>query len=100
VRQIYAEEVTKHVRLTILRVLVDSHDWRANESILATMVDEMGISVDRPKVVEEIRWLETAGLVEVTDISGFLIAQCTEEGMQVARGRKTYEGVRRPHKKS
>lgn len=99
-RPVYAGEIQRHVRLTILRVLIDSNDWRANESILATMVDEIGLSVDREQVVAEIRWLADTKLVEVTEIADLLIAQLTEEGMQVGRGRKTHPGVRKPAKQS
>jgi hypothetical protein len=95
-----AEELTRHVRLTILRALLDCKDWRANESFLSTMVDEIGLSAEREEVVMQCYWLEGEGLVENKVVADLVIAQLTEEGMQVARGRKTHMGVRRPSKKS
>lgn len=99
-RPVVAIELVRHVRLTILRALVDCKDWRSNESFLTTMVDEIGLAAERDEIVAELKWLAREGLVETTKVAGLIIAQLTDKGMLVARGRKTHEGVRRPSKKS
>lgn len=98
-RPVVAVEVKRHIRLTILRALLESQDSRANANILATMVDEMGLGASEEDVEREIAWLADRDLVETVKVSGIVIAQLTDKGMLVARGRKVVEGVRRPSKK-
>ena len=88
--------LTEDRRLVILRLLEQSGDYRANEYLLRTALDSMGHSVGLHVVEADLRFLQELGLATVADNGGVIIAQLTARGADVAFGRATAPGVKRP----
>ena len=91
----YADFVTEHLRITILRLLDESPSMKSNESVLADAVNDFGFAPSRDKVRTELYWLKEQGLVELSGES-CLVAGLTARGEDVARCRVTVPGVKRP----
>lgn len=92
----YSEYLRQDQRLVILRILCEMPSYTANSSVLYNILGEYGHSPSRDQVKTEINWLADQGLVTVEDIGGLLIARVTEHGQDVAQGRTTVTGVKRP----
>lgn len=82
-------------RLVILRSLVDA-GGEANESILQDCLDVFGHRVSRDQVRTHITWLAEQGLVVVENIGSYMVANLTGRGQDVAEGRSTVPGVKKP----
>ncbi|WP_099113744.1 hypothetical protein [Xenorhabdus miraniensis] len=82
-------------RLVVLRSLTEC-GGDANESVLQTCLDAYGHRISRDVVRSHLFWLDEQGLVSVSDISGCLVATLTGRGADVADGRSTVPGVKRP----
>lgn len=92
----YADKVSEDLRLVILRLLAEASGYRANESLLHSLLDGWGHTVSRDRVRTELAWLAEQGAVEVRDIAGVQIATLTARGHDASRGAATIPGVRRP----
>lgn len=94
----YADFLSQDRRLVILRVLVEMPTYRANSSVLHTVLNQWGHEPSRDQVKTELRWLEEQQLVELDDIDNgsVLLAKVTERGQDVAAGRARVDGVKRP----
>ncbi len=92
----YARTVQEHARLTILRLLYEDPDYTMNDSIITDMMPDYGVSQSRDQVRTELAWLREQGLVGYSDDAGIIIARLTERGADVALGRTTVPGVKRP----
>ena len=92
----YSEHHRKHRRLSILRVLADSPEYRANDSLVATIVNDFGLVSTRDQVRGELTWLREQGFVTVKEVAGVMVATLTEAGGEVAAGRRNDPGVARP----
>lgn len=95
----YAEHLSKHVRIALLRVLKEAPAYRANDSILHSATDTLGLSISRDQVKTELTWLADQGLVTLQDLSSVLVATATGRGVDVAEGRTSVPGVQRPSPK-
>lgn len=91
----YADHVTEHLRITMLRLLDESPAMRSNESVLVDAVGEYGFAPSRAKVRTELAWLEEQGLVRLEG-DACLVATLTGRGEDVAKCRATVPGVKRP----
>ncbi|KEQ19181.1 VpaChn25_0724 family phage protein [Endozoicomonas numazuensis] len=84
-------------RLVILRTLADDMaGLQANESVLQTVLKAYGHDISRVLVVSHMKYLEELDLLSLNDISGILIATLKSRGEDVAAGRATVPGVKRP----
>lgn len=84
-------------RLVILRVLDEAPGYSANESVLQTMLERFGHCVSREQVKADMRWLTEAFMTELQVVGEkLLIATATQTGVDVARGRASHPGVKRP----
>lgn len=92
----YAAVVTEDRRLVILRVLLDSTAYTANEFILQTMLERFGHLASADQVRTDLAWLHEQQLVEVEQVSDVRIARLTGRGEDVGRGRAQVPGVKRP----
>ena len=93
----YANYLSEDRRLVILRVLVEMPTYRANSSVLHTVLGEWGHEPSRDQVKSELRWLEEQQLVTLDDVGegSVLLAKLTERGIDVAEGRARVDGVKR-----
>ncbi len=82
-------------RLVLLRSLTEC-GGDANESVLQTCLDAYGHRIGRDVVRSHMSWLEEQRLVSIKDVAGCLVATLTGRGADVAEGRSTVPGVKRP----
>jgi DNA-binding GntR family transcriptional regulator len=92
----YDEIVAEHLRITILRLLVEEPDYALNDSLIRDMVPAYGFQPSRDRVRTQLSWLAEQGLVTLALSGGCLVARLSERGEDVARGRATVPGVKRP----
>lgn len=92
----YEKHIIEHLRITILRLLLEQTDYTLNESLVVDMSTEYGFSPSRDRVRSELYWLREQGLVELREPSGLAVATLTERGADVAAGRALAPGVKRP----
>ena len=86
-----------HARLAILRMLTEASSHSANDSVLMTVMDQLGLPVTRDQLRSQLTWLEEQGLVRLARPSETLVVvQLRERGAEVAIGRSHVEGVQRP----
>lgn len=83
-------------RLVILRVLSEMNGYQANESILQTILDSYGHNISRALVISHLQFLQEQGLVGLENINDIVVATLAGRGADVAHGRATVAGVRRP----
>ncbi|MGX9692937.1 VpaChn25_0724 family phage protein [Achromobacter anxifer] len=83
-------------RLVLLRLLAEMPSYRANSSVLAIALERYGHAMTRDQVKTELRWLEEQGLLSIEDLDTVLVATLRERGQDVATGRTTVPGVKRP----
>ena len=95
----FREIKTADMRLVMLRCIAED-GFSLNESMLQSALEMFGHEVSRDAVRTEMRWLEEQGLVKVEDVAGaILVAHLTGRGQDVAAGRATVPGVKRPRPK-
>ena len=82
-------------RLVMLRSLVEI-GGDANESILQGCLDGYGHRVSRDQVRTHITWLAEQGLVTINMVGSCMVASLTGRGQDVAEGRTTVPGVKKP----
>jgi hypothetical protein len=92
----FAERLSEHRRISLLRTLASGPGYRANESLLQEMLESFGLACTRDQVRTELSWLRDQGFVVLDEIAGIYIARITAAGDDVAAGRTTVPGVRRP----
>lgn len=92
----YLDAVAKDRRLVVLRLLLDSAGYTANEYILQTMLERFGHVVSADLLRTELSWLTEQQLITVDEVSDVQIARLTARGEEVARGRAVNPGVKRP----
>ncbi|RLM23652.1 hypothetical protein BIY29_10140 [Brenneria alni] len=92
----YQDFLREDRRLVILRILSELPGYRANSSLIYSALVQFGHSPSRDQVKSELRWLEEQGLVSIEDVGPVLVATETERGADVAAGRATVPGVKRP----
>lgn len=92
----FLNHVHQDLRLVILRLLAEDSDYEANSSVLQMAVAEFGHNASRDAVHTQLAWLAEQGLLTVTSIKTVQIAKLTARGLDVAQGRATVPGVKRP----
>lgn len=92
----YQSVLHEDQRLVILLTLVEMNGYQANESILQTILDNYGHNISRDLVVSHLRFLQEQGLISLEDINGIQVATLLSRGEDVAHGRATVSGVKRP----
>lgn len=91
----YRNVLMEDQRLVILKGL-DEMNGEANESILQTIMETYGHRIGRDAVRTRIAWLNEQALISVRDVSGCMVATLNQRGLDVAQGRVTVPGVKRP----
>lgn len=93
----YSDFHFQHVRLTILRLLAEAPGYSANDSVLTTAVNAMGLICTRDQMRTNLAWLDEQRLVTLLKPTDTLtVATITERGADVAAGRSIVAGVQRP----
>jgi hypothetical protein len=86
-----------HVRLSTLRLLDSQPTYSANDSVLVTAVQALGLSCTRDQMRAHLSWLKEVGAVTLLmPMDGVTVATLTERGADVANGRSAIPGIQRP----
>jgi len=91
----FAQHLDAHRRLAILQGLESSAQYRANEVLLRSFCDAVGVAASRDRIRGDVAWLFEQGLIE-QQLGDFIVATLTARGLDVATGRATCPGVARP----
>lgn len=93
----YFDYAMGHVRLAVLRTLVEAPTSAANDSVLATAMGELGLPVTRDQLRTQLGWLQEQGLVKLNrPVDSLIVVQLRERGVEVALGRAFVDGIQRP----
>lgn len=93
----FLEHIESDRRLVILISLTGMPGYEANEHVLHAYLDDYGHNGTREQLRQDIAYLEKYGLVKAQVIGGKVtVATLTEKGDDVAKGRTTCPGVKRP----
>ncbi len=92
----YSQVVAEHLRITVLRLLLEDPGYSGNEALLVDMSTAYGFSPSRDRMRTELDWLREQGLVTLSGPEHCRTARLTERGADVAAGRATAPGVKRP----
>ncbi|WP_151730343.1 VpaChn25_0724 family phage protein [Acinetobacter junii] len=93
----YLDKLIEEARLVILRCLNELPSYRANSSTLTSLLDTYAISMTRDGIKTQLSWLAEQGLIEIEDdLGSVLVVKLTERGQDIANGRSTTHGVKRP----
>jgi hypothetical protein len=93
----YVEKHVKPVRRAItLRFLEQCKGYNSNADIIVRVINDTpdGISAYYNEVVEDLRWLETKGYVQLTG-ENTIIVTATPAGLRIARGDNIDTGISR-----
>lgn len=93
----FQQTVMEDRRLSLLLLLSDSPGYSANAFLLQTAVNQAyGHSVSIDQVRTDLAWLGEQGLLSVKAMGDVVVATMTVRGADVAAGRATVPGVKRP----
>lgn len=95
----FSELMDSDRRLVILRTLEEDPGYTLNESVLQSFLEAMGHTVSRDRVRTDMEWLREQGLVTIQEIVSVKVATITGRGADVACGRASVPGVKRPRPK-
>lgn len=91
----FAEHFAEDRRLVILKVIEGAPGYTANEFILQATLARFGHSVPLDRIRTDLAWLAEQDLVTVSGAK-LNVATATPRGLDVAAGRATLPGVKRP----
>lgn len=92
----FAAHMAEDRRLVMLRVLLESTAYTTNEFLLQSMLEKFGHVVSTDRVHTDLSWLAEQDLIAVDVVGDVRIARLLTRGEDVARGRATVPGVKRP----
>lgn len=86
-------------RLVMLRYLDEEDDGRMSASLMVDALEIMSHRVPRATVLEDAGYLEGLGLLRVEYVGSVPMLRITGRGTEVAQGRESAPGVKRPARK-
>jgi hypothetical protein len=92
----FEQHLDQDRRLTVLHLLAESPGFYATAHLLQSGLEPFGHRVSVSRVAGDLTWLHEAGLVKAREIESVHVAELTQLGLDVADGRATHPGVRRP----
>ena len=92
----YAEAVVEDIRLLILQALAEDADYSHNELVLDGVLTKLGHGVSIDTLRTQLAWLDGQGLISVETLGETWIAKRQRSGLDVAKGRASVPGGRRP----
>lgn len=91
-----SEIMAGHQRLVILRLLAEVPGFDLNESVIQDGLDAYGLDISRDALRTQLMWLSEQSLVTIDYIGKTMTATLTGRGEDVAAGRATVPGIKRP----
>lgn len=95
----YAEDVSRHRRLAVLRHLAEVPEYVSNASVLQSVLVSLGLALSHDALLTELVWLREQGMVSFDPDAGFIVVTATQRGIDLARGLSRHPGVQRPRPK-
>lgn len=93
----YSERVAEERRLVILTILSDMPERRLNLGTLYNELDALAVPCTLADLRADSEWLASQRLVERDEpAKGVTVLMLTGDGLEVARGKRSYPGVMRP----
>ena len=92
----YRDALDADRRLVILQLLEKSTGYTANEYTIYAALPGFGHEASMDRVRTDLAWLDEQGLVALDAPGGVHLAKLTQRGLDVATGRATVDGVKRP----
>lgn len=92
----YRDAITADRRLVLLRLLQNSAGYTANHYLLQSAMEGFGHVVSLDVVKSDLAWLAEQGLIMIDMPGEVQLATLTQRGHDVASGRSTVPGVKRP----
>lgn len=92
----FRQTLSEDRRLVILRLLAEVDGYEANSSVLQSALESYGHTMSRDSVHTELAWLTEQGLTGSVPLATIVVAKLTARGLDVAQGRATVPGVKRP----
>ncbi len=92
----YAEDVSRHRRLAVLRHLAEVPEYVSNASILQDVLTRLGLPVSYDSLITELSWLREQGFVDFDPNAAFVVVTATRRGVDLAKGLASHPGVQRP----
>ncbi|MCX7061375.1 MAG: ArsR family transcriptional regulator [Gammaproteobacteria bacterium] len=92
----FRQTLSEDRRLVILRLLAEVDGYEANSSVLQAALESYGHTLSRDSVHTELAWLSEQGLTSTAPLASIVVARLTPRGLDVAQGRATVPGVKRP----
>ncbi|MDO5648849.1 hypothetical protein [Paracoccus sp. (in: a-proteobacteria)] len=92
----YAEDVSRHRRLAILRHLAEVQEYVSNASVLQDVLVRLGLPVSYDALMTELHWLREQNMVSFDPDAMFVVVMATRRGVDMAKGLATHPGVQRP----
>lgn len=92
----FAEKYTEAIRLAVLLALQQDTDYTLNDSVLQMALECYGNNIGRDRLRTELNWLEEQGLISTKSVGDYVVAALKSRGADVAEGRVTVPGVKRP----
>lgn len=83
-------------RLTILKLLTEANGYELNEYTLQSALEQFGHSVSADRLNADLAWLAEQDLIRLASPAGIQVAHAVTRGLDVAAGRATVPGVKRP----
>jgi len=92
----YEDFNRKHRRLSILLHLSEAPQYTANASILADVLNNVGLPSTYDQVVTELVWLKENGFVDYVDHGSVVVATTTRSGVEIAQGIGSHPDIQKP----
>lgn len=92
----YAEDVSRHRRLAVLRHLAEVTDYVSNASVLQGVLRSLGLPLSYDALMTELYWLREQGFVIFDPSAAFVVVTATRRGADLAAGLAEHPGVQRP----
>ena len=91
-----AQKMAEERRGFLLTTLAEAPSYRSNERLLQDVLEDVGLHCSRDQVRGDLSWLRDQGLLLVNEIAGVMVAEITQGGLDVGKGRIRVPGVARP----
>jgi hypothetical protein len=92
----YTDLLAQDRRLSILLLLSCSPGGACNAALLHAALPDYGHNPSGDQIAGDLAWLAEQGLLTTRDTHGLTVATLTARGQDVAEGRATVPGVKRP----
>ena len=91
----YKNSVIEDLRLAILQT-IDEAGGETNSRIIGSELPGVGHRVSADRLCTEIAWLAEQGAMTLAEAGSMFVVTLTERGADLAAGRATIPGIRRP----